>query len=82
MSYDHLHLRAIDCTKRPEAPWRVVAAAPQAHKYGLQPKWWRNRDSSAEGGYGWARVASIHRPADYESAALTRLSYGPCRLSL
>src|SRR5436189_4116769 len=27
----------------------------------------------------WARVASIHRPADYESAALTRLSYGPSR---
>jgi hypothetical protein len=31
----------------------------------------------ASEGMEWARLASNQRPADYESAALTRLSYGP-----
>ena len=48
---------------------RISTALPSASP--LEALWQLN--SNAE----WARMDSNHRPADYESAALTRLSYGP-----
>jgi hypothetical protein len=56
---------------------RLIGLNDKIVKSPFPTGWPSSPESISYSKSAWARMDSNHRPADYESAALTRLSYGP-----